>query len=343
MTPDLKLTTEGRFTEAEKLIRDLGDPYSPRTHFALGFHALRRGDLREGLAMRDAGRYAGCWGDGPFPEGAPPWQGQQVPEGSVTLLDLECGFGDQFIGARWIERLAQRGHRVVVSCSPSIGSIVARVPGCSAVIATHAASHVMHHQRVQAMSAPRWLADDWPDLWRGPYLSPDPAHAAKWKRAIDADAEGRLKVGLRWRGRPDHEYEQQRCFDPSPLWEIPKIAGLRCYSFQRDAGAELLPGDADVVDLADGLQTWEDTAAALCQMDLVISSCTSVAHLAAALGVKTWVIVPVMPYYLWLYPPEGDRSPWYGDTVRLFRQERHDDWSGALDRVVEAAQTRSNR
>jgi hypothetical protein len=71
------------------------------------------------------------------------------------------------------------------------------------------------------------------------------------------------------------------------------------------------------------LQHWEDTRQAIASCDLVVTSCTSVAHMAAAMGVQTWIVTPVLPYYLWAKP--GSRTEWY-DSVRLFRQTGHGDW-----------------
>ncbi len=85
------------------------------------------------------------------------------------------------------------------------------------------------------------------------------------------------------------------------------------------------------------LVSWEDTLAAIEQLDLVITSCTSVAHASAALGKETWVIVPILPYYLWALP--GKRSPWY-KSVRLFRQKKFGDWSEVMLEISQALSQR---
>jgi len=78
------------------------------------------------------------------------------------------------------------------------------------------------------------------------------------------------------------------------------------------------------------LDSWHDTQAAIASCDLVISSCTSVSHLAAAMGVPTWVVTPIMPYFL--YALDGDRTPYY-DGMRLFRQEIYGDWQAPFDKI----------
>jgi ADP-heptose:LPS heptosyltransferase len=75
----------------------------------------------------------------------------------------------------------------------------------------------------------------------------------------------------------------------------------------------------------------EDTAACIENLDLVITSCTSIAHLSAAMGKPTWVIVPVLPYHVWAY---GDQhSPWYQDTTKVFRQKTFGKWDHPFDRI----------
>jgi ADP-heptose:LPS heptosyltransferase len=63
----------------------------------------------------------------------------------------------------------------------------------------------------------------------------------------------------------------------------------------------------------------------------VITSCTSIAHLSAAMGRPTWVIVPILPYHIWAYG--GDHSPWYPETTRIFRQKRFSDWQECFDNL----------
>jgi ADP-heptose:LPS heptosyltransferase len=71
--------------------------------------------------------------------------------------------------------------------------------------------------------------------------------------------------------------------------------------------------------------SWEDTCSAIENLDLVITSCTSVAHLAAAMGKLTWIVVPILPYHIWAYGK--NHSPWYEKTTRIFRQQEYGNWN----------------
>jgi ADP-heptose:LPS heptosyltransferase len=98
-----------------------------------------------------------------------------------------------------------------------------------------------------------------------------------------------------------------------------------------DVEAAVLQADSRVRQFPDDMLGFADTAA-LCEcMDLVISVDTSLAHLGAALGKPTWVLLPRVPDWRWLTHRED--SPWY-PTVKLYRQERRDDWQGVITRLA---------
>ena len=95
---------------------------------------------------------------------------------------------------------------------------------------------------------------------------------------------------------------------------------------QRDLGSEHRPNWVNEVPL----NHWEETALVINSCDLIITSCTSVAHLAGAMGVPTWIIVPILPYYLWAKP--GNKTEWY-DSVTLYRQTTYGDWTNIFDEI----------
>jgi ADP-heptose:LPS heptosyltransferase len=86
-----------------------------------------------------------------------------------------------------------------------------------------------------------------------------------------------------------------------------------------------------VIDHAGELQSFDDTAALLQSMDLVISVCTSVAHLAGSLGVPTWVLLDVNPHWVWMTGRHD--SPWY-PSIRLYRQQKHGQWAPVLEQIA---------
>jgi hypothetical protein len=173
---------------------------------------------------------------------------------------------------------------------------------------------------IPAMSAPYVLNMELNDLDGKPFIFP------KEKRNLFSK-RGTLKVGICWSGSPDFEDEQHRRFPPELMIDLHDVPNTTFYSLQRD---ENLVDGLPFGDMREQMKTWEDTASIIAGCDVIITSCTSVAHLSAAMGIPTWVVTPIMPYYTWVIP--GDTSHWY-DSVKLFRQERYGEWEAPFQKI----------
>ncbi|UOF00998.1 glycosyltransferase family protein [Bdellovibrio reynosensis] len=295
------------------------NPHCNRSKFNRAWYEMMRGDLLEGLTLLDAGRWENAFGDKPLPTNKPIYRNEDL-KGKNLLLTSEGGYGDEIINVRFAKDFADRGAKVTVTCDPSLRSVFARVPGVVSVVGHKAAPDVYHDFWVPGMSAARVLEYSYQKLTGEPYLFVDPTYNAKWKAMFDARfANGsRPRIGLRFFGNPKFEHEQFRKFPKEDL--INAVGDRPWINLQKEE-----------TDLP--LETWEDTLAVISQLDLVITSCTSVAHASAALGKETWVITPVLPYYIWALP--GDKTPWY-KTVTLFRQEKFGEWHQVFAKIKTA-------
>ena len=138
------------------------------------------------------------------------------------------------------------------------------------------------------------------------------------------------KIGIRWSGNPLFEHQQFRIFPPEKLINLHKNRDhVKFFSLQRDNDLRELP--EDITDLQHLLISWEDTAACIENLDLVITSCTAIAHIAGAMGKETWVIVPLLPYHCWAYG--GDHSPWYTEKTTVIRQTKFSKWDDVFERI----------
>jgi hypothetical protein len=136
----------------------------------------------------------------------------------------------------------------------------------------------------------------------------------------------RKRIGLRWQGDPKFEHQHHKKFPHELMFRAVKEADAEFISLQRDEGTDACPSWVKPMKL----DTWEDTQQAVASCDLVISSCTSVAHLSAAMGIETIVIIPVMPYFLWAI--DGDTTHYY-DSMKLYRQEVFGEWELPFDQI----------
>jgi hypothetical protein len=163
-----------------------------------------------------------------------------------------------------------------------------------------------------------------------PYLSVPPSTASA---GLGGD---RLRVGLVWRGNPKHENDMWRSLPLSTFNPLLDVDGVSFFSLQLGKGAGECarePWSERVTDLAPSLTDFAATAAAVNELDLVITVDTAVAHLAGAMSKSVWILVPQGNDWRWLHG--RDDSPWY-PTARLFCQLRERNW-----RPVIVAMTRS--
>lgn len=317
----LQASINGHPDISEDLLRSYPEQDDARVIFNLGWHEMRHGNLKKGLEMMDAGRFINVFGLPRIPGDI--WKDQDLTN-KTLLFRCENGLGDQIMNFRFAKDFQDKGARVVVSCHPALMPIFSRHG--FVCIDNGATPYIQYDYWVPSMSAAHILGYDKDNFPGKPYMTAEP------KELYSKPAT--LKVGIRWAGNPQFEHHQHRRFDPQKLIDLHELRGVTLYSLQRD---EDLVDGLPFADLRDQLKTWEDTASIIQGLDLVITSCTSIAHMAGALGKETWVIVPVLPYYAWAEPKET--SVWY-DSVRLFRQEKFGEWDAPLDKIRLALEER---
>ena len=304
----------GNLDVAKKLGDELAieEPKNHRAAFNRGWYAIRDGHLLDGMKLIDRGRIEGVFGNPKPNVPTDQWNGES---GGTVLLNLEGGLGDQIHSARFAKDIAARGNQVIVACSGSLAQLVRQIEGVTAVIQHEAAFGVVHDYWVPGMSALIPLQYQFADIKGSAYI-PKP----------QVERGSKFRVGLRWQGNPQFEHEQHRQFPAELMFNVVKGADAEFISLQRDDGAEHRPEWVKEV----CLDTWLDTAEAVASCDLVITSCTSIAHLSGAMGVPTWILVPILPYYLWAKP--GSSTEWY-DSVKLFRQTTYGDWTAPFGQI----------
>jgi len=285
-------------------------PQNVRALFNKGWYLLSKGNFLMGMRLISVGRNENLFGN-PAPSMMPLWTNECL-KGKTLLFNLEGGLGDQICNIRFAKYFHQKGAKVIVAGNHSLANIFLKLPYVHAFMDGSVAGGIYHDFWVPSMSAPLLLGFEYKDLDGKAYLP------CNKKEFTDVP----LRVGIRWSGNPQFEHEQHRCFDPTPLFNLKNV---QLVNLQKD-------GDIAIPDHLEQnkLDTWEDTVKVIESCDLIISSCTSVAHMSAAMGKPTWVIVPITPYYLWALP--GETSPWY-NSVKLIRQDKYKDWSNCFEKI----------
>jgi tetratricopeptide (TPR) repeat protein len=268
----------------------------------------------------------------------PEWDGALAP-GKTLLVYCEQGLGDALQFIRYAAPLAATGMRVNVHGPAALKPLLATVPGVAHVSAWEESPPAFDAYFPLA-SLPRVCAARVDTITAAvPYVTVSAPLRAGARARLAAFGTTR-KVGLAWAGSRENRHNRARSMPLAALVRLFDLPGISWFSLQKGDGAEQIaatPGAERLVALpADS--SLEATAALIAELDLVISVCTSIAHLAGALGVPLWVMLCYGADWRWLRDRED--SPWY-PTARLFRQPSPRDWAAVVERV--RAQLRNGR
>lgn len=335
----------GDMAAAERTVLDaLGRfPGHAELLYALALYQLHRGDFANGWVNYEQRppRLELARKLDEYPE----WQGESV-EGKVILVCGEQGLGDQIMFARYIPLLVELGATVVVFTLPELGRLFASVFPDVRIYTSDAELKGLEPDYWAAMgSLPlRWRRFEAIDFvampgagkMSLPYLWPARADARRFQQLVAND--GRPKVGLCWKGNPQHRRDGYRSASFEDFRPLLDIKGVDFYSLQK--------GDAEsgLINVSDYCHDIADTAAAIAALDLVITVDTAMLHLAGAMGVPVWGLIYTPGDWRW-GAEDGPSSRWYESAV-LFRQAKQREWTAEIATVASAisgltAQTRA--
>jgi hypothetical protein len=247
-------------------------------------------------------------------------------------LHCEQGLGDNIQCVRFARLVKEKHGTVLLSCPPSLARLFQDVAGIDGIFpyGRHLPGYDVHAPMMSLPGIFQTTLDTIPaDV---PYLRSDPAGVAVWTDRL-AGYRG-FRVGIVWRSGPAHEGYRKRSITAAQFTEFLNIPGLEVVSLQKDGTAGEIETLGNIAgsffDASPFLDDLSDTASAIANLDLVITVDTAVCHLAGALAVPVWTLIPFAHDWRWLLQRED--SPWY-PTMRLFGQPKIGDWQSVLARV----------
>ncbi len=259
------------------------------------------------------------------------WSGQDL-EDKTLLVYADHGLGDTLQFYSHLPALADRCKKLYFRVTPSLWRIIGThpkielvasdPPGYDYICSLYILPHV---GGFKVENVPSHV----------PFLTHEPEMDAKWAERLP---KGGFRIGIAWQGNPSL-MDRGRSIPVTKYAPLARIPGVTLISLQMGPGLDQLkslPEGMEVVTLGPdynaGPDNVVDTAAVMQNMDLIISTDTSVPHIAGALGLPVWTLLKTMPDWRWLQDRED--SPWY-PTMRLFRQKTEGDWDEVLDRVIQ--------
>ena len=262
----------------------------------------------------------------------PMWSGRENLAGKTLLIWPEQGLGDCIQFCRYLPELKKAGAQVVLETYPSLGELMRMIDPDLQVVRTGTALPDFDFH-CPLMSLPDRLKTTLSNIPAASgYLRAPDARRNIWARRLEKTQQ--LRIGLVWSGNSRHANDHNRSISLQQLKPLLALdAQFHC--LQKDFSSK----DVEQLISIDTLNCWSmrltdfcETAALIECLDLVITVDTSVAHLAAALGKPTWILLPFAPDFRWMMARED--SPWYL-TARLFRQDAPGDWPTVIERVVQ--------
>ena len=319
--------------KAEKLLFDLlkkplTEEIERKAYHNLSGHYFRKNDLHTGLHHFLKAGEVEAYKNKQVPT-FPKWDGTITPEQTI-IIDSQCGAGDEIIHIRFMKHLKELGMNPIWTTTRKDLHQIFNYNQYETQLIWDNPEFPKNARWVYALALPYYLNLKVEDLGQKPYIKPLPE---KEQRYSYLQQDTKYKIGMFWNSGSGFEQAHFRSVDFFDLWNVISNPNHSLYSLQMS--------DTPVPDscknhikefhLKD--RNFTDTFSIIHQMDLVITSCTSIAHIAASMGKKVCVFVPIMEYYVWT--SFTGECLWYGDNVRLFRQKKPRSWTEPLQELRE--------
>ncbi len=299
-------------------------PEDPTLHTNLGLCLMEQGDLAGGAAEYE-------WRlrrPGSPRLNAPLWDGKPLA-GRTLLLWADSGFGDGIQMLRFAQTLHSSAARIVLACPAPMAKLAATAPGIDHVVPNGEPTPPVHAYLPLASLLNRLAITPATIPASGAYLSVDAARAAALKPLFAGQG---FKVGLVWN---NSQKERRRSVPLAALAPLLQVPGVRFFSLDQSGAGDIAasPFAHRMVDVSGKLTDLADMAAAISQLDLIITADNVAAHIAGALGRSAWVMLSAVCEWRWSH--DRTDSPWY-PSLLLFRQAQGEGWERVAEQIAGA-------
>jgi tetratricopeptide (TPR) repeat protein len=315
----------GDVSRAEQYFRRLCvlRPDDAAAHFNLAVTLLRAGRLREGFQ-----EYEWRWQVAQFAAqrrefSQPLWRGEPL-EGRRILIWGEQGAGDAIQFVRYAALVRNAGGEPIIEVLPLLERLIGWLDGGYPVV-NALSTGVEFDAQCPMMSLPHRFGIALDSIPPPARFSVPAELIAKWAARLRTE---RRTVGIVWATNPTYLNNAARSVPAHELLPLTRLPGIRCWGLQVGPAAVDTPDG--MVNLANDLIDFGETAAAISELDLIITVDTAVAHLAGSLGKPVWLLLTYAPDWRWMLDRED--SPWY-PSMRLFRQKHPGEWGDVIESV----------
>lgn len=320
------------------------NPEKAQLHWNLSLALLADGQLGEGFR-----EYEWRWETDAFPTKKrefeqPEWTGEPL-EGRTLLVVAEQGIGDALQFLRFVPEAVKRAQsgkkkgRIILEVHEEALDLHADYADMVELVPRKPGEEPDFDCHIPELSLPLLLGvETTEDLPKSPYIN---CIGPERFPIPDLDP-ATLNVGVVWGGNPAFPGDNIRSSSVSHYGPLFELEGIQCYSLQKGPReADLAEAPQNLAPISASIETFADTVSIVRQLDVTVTTCTSVAHLVGGMGCPVYVLLSHNPDWRWLQ--HRDDSPWY-PSARLFRQQTPGDWPGVIRSVAAAlAQLRAEK
>jgi hypothetical protein len=338
---DIELLLEETFSysalnqkeKSEKLLfnllqKTLPEEIERKAYHNLSGHYFRKDDIHTGLQHFLRAGEVEAYKNRKLPP-FQKWDGTPLP-GRTIIIDSQCGAGDEIIHIRFMKHLKDLGMKPIWTSTRKELIKLFNYNGFNSVCVHDKITFPENSVWVYALALPYYLNLKVEDLGQTPYLKPLPEKEQEYSYLQKDD---KYRIGMFWNSGSGFEQAHFRSIDFFDLWNVITNPKHSLYSLQLNDTPVPKTCRNHIKEFHSPDRNFLDTFSIISQMDLVITSCTSIAHIAAAQGKEVCVFVPIMEYYVWT--SSSGKSWWYGDNVHLFKQKKPRNWDEPLKQLGE--------
>jgi tetratricopeptide (TPR) repeat protein len=311
------------------------DPGHVEAHFSRALIYLALGRFREGWKAYEWRLQISDWSKKAYPHRlrTPRWNGEPFV-GRTLLVHHEQGFGDTLQFVRYLPMVKARGGTVVFEVPGALKVLLMGIPGADDILelSPTGASRRAYDLHIPLLSLPGLFGTTLESIpAQVPYLAADPAKVSAWAKRIDGNL---FRIGIVWAASNWNAKLAEKSCPISHFLPLAETPGVQIVGLQKNPAANDLAAAAaaGIRNYGEEFADFSDTAAAIANLDLVISVDTAAAHLAGAMGKPVWVVLPCVADWRWLLNRED--SPWY-PAMRLYRQPRPRAWDDVFRQLAQ--------
>lgn len=309
------------------------NPNHPQVNYNLGDIHLLNGNFKDGWKAYEWRFKINSKTSPTVPKlNKPRWRGEPL-EGKTLYVYSEQGFGDAIQFCRFFPQLAEMGAKIIYKAKPPLLDLFKESNLCAEIVDESIPDDSIEFDYyIPHLSLMEVLETDTSNipLYNG-YLKADLKLTESYReKYFNNDL---YKIGIFWQGNT--RGPQNRSMPLRSLLPLTDIDGVKVYSFQKGFGTEQLnslPDTTNIEDMGNLFRNFSDTAAALVNLDLMVTIDTSIVHLAGALSKDTLLLLPSSPEWRWLQ--DINHTPWY-KSVKVLRQQEPGNWASVVDHVCQ--------